>query len=167
MCEKREKRLDRSLPRSPRTRSASPPDARASPHAATWPVSGINSQLLSEGLRDERLPLGDGNPSGPRGYTPVGVRMDSLDWPALGQISHFHFARLSARAHRSCNSWCNQMGEGRKNMEVEMKIRGLMMDPVTNMPIVILKDINGNTVLPIDRKSTRLNSSHLVISYAV
>ncbi len=30
-----------------------------------------------------------------------------------------------------------------------MKIRGLMMDPVTNMPIVILKDINGNTVLPI------------------
>ena len=34
-------------------------------------------------------------------------------------------------------------------MEVEMKIRGLMMDPVTNMPIVILKDVNGDTVLPI------------------
>jgi hypothetical protein len=34
-------------------------------------------------------------------------------------------------------------------MEVEMKIRGLMMDPVTNMPIVILKDIDGNSVLPI------------------
>ena len=31
-------------------------------------------------------------------------------------------------------------------MEIEMKIRGLMMDPVTNMPIVILKDLNGNTV---------------------
>lgn len=30
-----------------------------------------------------------------------------------------------------------------------MKIRGLMMDPVTNMPIVILKDVNGNGVLPI------------------
>ena len=28
-------------------------------------------------------------------------------------------------------------------MEVEMKIRGLMMDPVTNMPIVMLKDVNG------------------------
>ena len=27
-------------------------------------------------------------------------------------------------------------------MEVEMKIRGLMMDPATNMPIVILKDVN-------------------------
>ncbi|MEK7409324.1 MAG: bifunctional nuclease family protein [Acidobacteriota bacterium] len=34
-------------------------------------------------------------------------------------------------------------------MEVEMKIRGLMMDPVTNMPIVILKDVGGNAILPI------------------
>ncbi len=30
-----------------------------------------------------------------------------------------------------------------------MKIRGLMMDPVTNMPIVILKDVEGKSVLPI------------------
>src|SRR6516225_1633184 len=34
-------------------------------------------------------------------------------------------------------------------MEVEMKIRGLMMDPVTNMPIVILKDAGTDAVLPI------------------
>jgi bifunctional DNase/RNase len=34
-------------------------------------------------------------------------------------------------------------------MEVEMKIRGLMMDPVTNMPIVILRDVEGSSVLPI------------------
>ena len=34
-------------------------------------------------------------------------------------------------------------------MEVEMKIRGLMMDPVTNVPIVILKDSGSDTVLPI------------------
>jgi hypothetical protein len=34
-------------------------------------------------------------------------------------------------------------------MEVEMKIRGLMMDPVTNMPIVILKDAKGDAILPI------------------
>ena len=33
--------------------------------------------------------------------------------------------------------------------EVEVKIRGLMMDPVTNMPIVILKDIGSDQVLPI------------------
>jgi bifunctional DNase/RNase len=34
-------------------------------------------------------------------------------------------------------------------MEVEMKIRGLMMDPVTNVPIVILKDNSGSQFLPI------------------
>ena len=34
-------------------------------------------------------------------------------------------------------------------MEVEMTIRGLMLDPVTHMPIVILKDVGGDTVLPI------------------
>ena len=34
-------------------------------------------------------------------------------------------------------------------MEVEMKIRGLMMDPVTNMPIVVLKDVTGGSILPI------------------
>jgi uncharacterized protein len=34
-------------------------------------------------------------------------------------------------------------------MEVEMKIRQLIMDPVTNMPIVILKDVGSDTVLPI------------------
>src|SRR5579862_2714850 len=34
-------------------------------------------------------------------------------------------------------------------MEVEMKIRGLLMDPVTNTPIVILRDSGSETVLPI------------------
>src|SRR5580693_6693818 len=34
-------------------------------------------------------------------------------------------------------------------MEIEMKIRGLMMDPMTNMPIVVLKDLAGDSVLPI------------------
>ena len=33
--------------------------------------------------------------------------------------------------------------------EVEMRICGLMMDPITNMPIVILKDVSNKTVLPI------------------
>ena len=41
-----------------------------------------------------------------------------------------------------------KLGSG-ATMEVEMKIRGLMMDPVTNMPIVILKDTSGDAVLPI------------------
>jgi bifunctional DNase/RNase len=34
-------------------------------------------------------------------------------------------------------------------VEVEMKIRGLMMDPINNMPIVILKEASGNAILPI------------------
>jgi len=34
-------------------------------------------------------------------------------------------------------------------MEIEMKIRGLMVDPSTNMPIVVLKDVQGETLLPI------------------
>ena len=34
-------------------------------------------------------------------------------------------------------------------MEIEMKIRGLMMDPDANTPIVILKDVNGDSMLPI------------------
>src|ERR1700730_4143138 len=38
---------------------------------------------------------------------------------------------------------------GEASMEVEMKIRGLMMDPVTNMPIVVLKDVQGQAILPI------------------
>jgi bifunctional DNase/RNase len=34
-------------------------------------------------------------------------------------------------------------------MLVEMQIKGLMMDPVTNVPIVILRDQDGARVLPI------------------
>ncbi len=34
-------------------------------------------------------------------------------------------------------------------MEREFRIKGLMMDPITNSPIVILQDIQKNTLLPI------------------
>ncbi len=34
-------------------------------------------------------------------------------------------------------------------MLVEMKIKGLMIDPLTQMPIVILRDPQGDSVLPI------------------
>ena len=33
--------------------------------------------------------------------------------------------------------------------DVEMQIRGLIIDPVTNMPIVVLKDVTSDMVLPI------------------
>lgn len=34
-------------------------------------------------------------------------------------------------------------------MDIEVRIRGLMMDPATNMPIVVLKDVSSDTVMPI------------------
>ena len=34
-------------------------------------------------------------------------------------------------------------------MDVEVRIRGLMLDPATNMPIVVLKDVTSETVMPI------------------
>jgi bifunctional DNase/RNase len=34
-------------------------------------------------------------------------------------------------------------------MDIEVRIRGLMMDPATNMPIIVLKDVASETVMPI------------------
>jgi hypothetical protein len=34
-------------------------------------------------------------------------------------------------------------------MQIEMTLKGLMVDPITNMPIVILRDREGQKVLPI------------------
>src|SRR5580658_8964917 len=34
-------------------------------------------------------------------------------------------------------------------MDIEMKIRGLMVDPSTNMPIVLLRDPQSEAILPI------------------
>ena len=34
-------------------------------------------------------------------------------------------------------------------MQIEMSIKGLMIDPITNMPIIILRDQDGQRVLPI------------------
>src|SRR5207245_225402 len=38
---------------------------------------------------------------------------------------------------------------GVANMEIEVKIRALMMDPNSGTPIIILKDVNSETMLPI------------------
>jgi len=34
-------------------------------------------------------------------------------------------------------------------MEIEMTVKGLMIDPITNMPIIVLRDGDGQRVLPI------------------
>jgi len=34
-------------------------------------------------------------------------------------------------------------------VEIEMAIKGLMVDPITNMPIILLREVEGQRVLPI------------------
>jgi hypothetical protein len=34
-------------------------------------------------------------------------------------------------------------------LEIEMAIKGLMVDPITNMPIIVLREVDGQRVLPI------------------
>ena len=34
-------------------------------------------------------------------------------------------------------------------MEIEMTLKGLMVDPITNMPIIVLREVEGARVLPI------------------
>lgn len=34
-------------------------------------------------------------------------------------------------------------------MDIEVRIRGLMMDPATNMPIIMLKEVGSDAVIPI------------------
>ena len=40
-------------------------------------------------------------------------------------------------------------------MEIEMTIKGLMIDPITNMPIIVLRDEEGQRILPIWVGSSR------------
>ena len=42
-----------------------------------------------------------------------------------------------------------ETGDVAAKAEVEMQIRGLMVDPITSMPIVVLKDVASDQVLPI------------------
>ena len=40
-------------------------------------------------------------------------------------------------------------------MDIEVRIRGLMMDPSTNMPIVVLKDVGSDAVTQLHWKLRR------------
>jgi len=35
------------------------------------------------------------------------------------------------------------------SVEIEMAIKGLMVDPITNMPIIVLREVEGQRILPI------------------
>ena len=42
-----------------------------------------------------------------------------------------------------------ESGEAHAVAEVEVQIRGLMVDPITNTPVVVLKDATSDAILPI------------------
>jgi uncharacterized protein len=42
-----------------------------------------------------------------------------------------------------------RLEEGSRGVEIEMAIKGLMVDPITNMPIIVLREVDGERVLPI------------------
>lgn len=48
-------------------------------------------------------------------------------------------------------------------MLIEMTIKGLMLDPITNLPIVILRDVDGQRMLPIWVGSVEANAIALQI----
>src|SRR5579863_5530525 len=64
-----------------------------------------------------------------------------------GDALRSQFARRGSV--RGAGGLTTSVAKGGVAMEVEMKIRGLMMDPVTSMPIVVLKDVSGSAILPI------------------
>jgi uncharacterized protein len=65
---------------------------------------------------------------------------------AAGLSRAVTYYQRAQRARHAVRLW---IWAAEANVEVEMKIRGLMMDPMTNMPIVVLKDSTGDAVLPI------------------
>src|SRR5688500_19186861 len=55
----------------------------------------------------------------------------------------------------------------RRGVDRHARLRGARDDGVVRAAGVALEQVEAEPVVELDRKSTRLNSSHLVISYAV
>jgi bifunctional DNase/RNase len=72
------------------------------------------------------------------------TRKGQLDRAA--QIQFSELPRLEAELKKLTDA---QDGTININEIIEVRIRGLMMDPSTSMPIVVLKDVASDTVMPI------------------
>jgi bifunctional DNase/RNase len=72
------------------------------------------------------------------------TRKGQLDRAA--QIQFSELPKLEAELKRLTDS---HEGMTNGNRIIEVRIRGLMMDPSTSMPIVVLKDVASDTVMPI------------------
>ncbi|MGA2538296.1 MAG: bifunctional nuclease family protein [Terracidiphilus sp.] len=62
------------------------------------------------------------------------------------QIRHGELSKLEAELKRLSSAQAKALQEAGT---VEVRIRGLMMDPSTNMPIIVLKEVGSDTVMPI------------------
>lgn len=78
---------------------------------------------------------------------------DGFLQPWMHQFVDFRSLVCFNRCKATNGTWTcaevKRLGGEEKLMEIEMKIRGLMMDPAANTPIIILKDVNGDSMLPI------------------
>jgi bifunctional DNase/RNase len=72
------------------------------------------------------------------------TRKGQLDRAALIQFGEL--PRLEEELKKMTDT---QNGTHKANEIIEVRIRGLMMDPSTSMPIVVLKDVASDTVMPI------------------
>jgi hypothetical protein len=72
------------------------------------------------------------------------TRKGQLDRAA--QIQFGELPRLEEELKRMTDT---QYGTLKASEIIEVRIRGLMMDPSTSMPIVVLKDVASETVMPI------------------
>jgi uncharacterized protein len=72
------------------------------------------------------------------------TRKGQLDRAA--QIQFSELPRLEAELQKFTDA---RNGTQKDRGSIEVRIRGLMMDPSTSMPIVVLKDVASETVMPI------------------
>jgi bifunctional DNase/RNase len=80
------------------------------------------------------------------------LRMEAEEQTRKGQLdraAQIQFGELPRLEEELKKMTDAQNGAQRANEIIEVRIRGLMMDPSTSMPIVVLKDVASDTVMPI------------------
>ena len=80
------------------------------------------------------------------------LRMEAEEQTRKGQLdraAQIQFGELPRLEEELKMMTDTQNGTHKASEIIEVRIRGLMMDPSTSMPIVVLKDVASETVMPI------------------
>jgi hypothetical protein len=80
------------------------------------------------------------------------LRMEAEEQTRKGQLdraAQIQFGELPRLEEELKSMTDTQNGTHKASEIIEVRIRGLMMDPSTSMPIVVLKDVASETVMPI------------------